>query len=91
MNPLELGLVAGGGALGSLAAIGIPGTIGHRFGETFPYGTLIVNVTSCLAIAFFATFTRTEGRILVWPEWRLAIMTGFCGGYTTFSSFSLQR
>jgi CrcB protein len=82
--------VAGGGALRSLARYWDPGTIRHRFGETFPYGTLIVNITSCLAIGFFATFTGTEGRLLVRLEWRLAVMTGSCGGYTTFSSFSLQ-
>jgi fluoride ion exporter CrcB/FEX len=47
--------VAGGGALGSLARYWHPGTIGHRFSETFPYGTLVVNMTGCLATGFFAT------------------------------------
>jgi CrcB protein len=49
-----------------------------------------VNVSGCLVIGFFATYTGTEGRLLVRPEWRLAFTAGVCGDYTTFSSFSLQ-
>ncbi len=90
MNRLHYLLVAGGGALGSVARYWLSGVVGRRFGETFPWGTLLVNVSGCLAIGFFAAFTATEGRALIRPEWRLAVMTGICGGYTTFSSFSLQ-
>jgi CrcB protein len=90
MNRLDYLLVAGGGALGSIARYWLSGIVGRRFGETFPYGTLLVNVSGCLAIGFFAAYTGTEGRVLMRPEWRLAFMTGVCGGYTTFSSFSLQ-
>jgi CrcB protein len=90
MNRLDYLLVAGGGALGSIARYWLSGVVGRRFGETFPYGTLLVNVSGCLAIGFFAAYTGTEGRVLMRPEWRLAFMTGVCGGYTTFSSFSLQ-
>jgi CrcB protein len=90
MHRLDYWLVAGGGALGSVARYWLSGVIGRRFGETFPYGTLLVNVTGCLAIGFFAAYTGTEGRLLVRPEWRIAFMAGVCGGYTTFSSFSLQ-
>ena len=90
MNRLDYLLVAGGGALGSMARYWLSGVVGRRFGETFPYGTLLVNVSGCLAIGFFAAYTGTEGRVLLRPEWRLAFMTGVCGGYTTFSSFSLQ-
>jgi CrcB protein len=90
MQRLDYVLVAGGGAIGSVARYWLSGFVGRRFSETFPWGTLIVNVTGCLAIGFFATFTGTEGRVFVRPEWRLAFMTGICGGYTTFSSFSLQ-
>jgi fluoride exporter len=90
MNRLDYLLVAGGGALGSIARYWLSGMVGRRFGETFPYGTLLVNVSGCLAIGFFAAYTGTEGRVLMRPEWRLAFMTGVCGGYTTFSSFSLQ-
>jgi len=90
MNRLDYLLVAGGGALGSVARYWLSGVVGRRFGETFPYGTLLVNVSGCLAIGFFAAYTGPEGRALIRPEWRLAFMTGICGGYTTFSSFSLQ-
>lgn len=90
MNRLSYFLVAGGGALGSVLRYWLSGIVGRRFGETFPWGTLAVNVSGCLAIGFFAAFTGTEGRALVRPEWRLAFMTGVCGGYTTFSSFGLQ-
>ena len=90
MHRLDYWLVAGGGALGSVARYWLSGLIGRRFGETFPYGTLLVNVSGCLVIGFFATYTGLEGRVLVRPEWRLAVMAGVCGGFTTFSSFSLQ-
>ena len=66
------------------------GVIANRFGQSFPWGTLVVNVTGCFIIGLFATLTATEGRWLVGPFGRNFFMTGVCGGYTTFSSFSLQ-
>src|SRR4051794_3905198 len=90
MHRFDYLLVASGGALGSVARYWLSGVVGRRFGETFPYGTLLVNVSGCLVIGFFATYTGTEGRLLVRPEWRLAFMAGVCGGFTTFSSFCLQ-
>ena len=90
MNSLNYLLVAGGGALGSVGRYWLSGIVGRHFGDTFPYGTLLVNVSGCLVIGFLAAYTGTEGRVLMRPEWRLALMTGVCGGYTTFSSFGLQ-
>jgi CrcB protein len=83
-------LVALGGALGSVARYGASGLAARWFGETFPWGTLLVNVSGSLVIGFFATFTGTEGRWLVSPTIRTLFMVGICGGFTTFSSFSLQ-
>src|SRR5262245_30342565 len=59
-------------------------------GETFPWGTLIVNVVGSFIIGFFATLTGPDGRIFVGTTARQFVMAGLCGGYTTFSSFSLQ-
>ncbi len=59
-------------------------------GETFPWGTLIVNVVGSLIIGFFATITGPDGRLLVGTIPRQFVMIGICGGYTTFSSFSIQ-
>jgi CrcB protein len=59
-------------------------------GPTFPWGTLIVNVAGSLVIGFFAAMTGPDGRWLVSSTTRQFVMVGFCGGYTTFSSFSLQ-
>jgi len=82
--------VAIGGALGSVGRYWLSGLIADRFGSTFPWGTIIVNITGCLVIGFFNTLTGTEGRWLVSPAARTFFMIGICGGYTTFSSFSLQ-
>lgn len=86
-NPLWIGL---GSAFGGLGRYWLSGWIAQRFGETFPWGTLFVNVSGSLAIGIFATLTAPEGRWLVAPSFRLFFMAGVCGGYTTFSSFSLQ-
>ena len=66
------------------------GLAAHHIGETFPWGTLIVNVTGSFVIGFFATLTGPDGRVFVGSKARQFVMTGICGGYTTFSSFSLQ-
>ena len=82
--------IALGGALGSVARYGASSLIARWFGETFPLGTLAVNVTGSLIIGFFAALTGPDGRLLVSPDARTFVMVGICGGYTTFSSFSLQ-
>jgi CrcB protein len=83
-------LIALGGALGSALRFFLSGTVANHFGETFPWGTLLINVSGSLVIGFIATLTGPEGRWFVGGDTRLFLMTGICGGYTTFSSFSLQ-
>ena len=83
-------LVGVGSAIGGIMRFWASGVIANRFGQSFPWGTLVVNVTGCFIIGLFATLTATEGRWLVGPFGRNFFMTGICGGYTTFSSFSLQ-
>ncbi|MSU69923.1 MAG: fluoride efflux transporter CrcB [Opitutaceae bacterium] len=83
-------LIAVGGALGSVARFFLSGVVANQFGATFPWGTIIVNVTGSFIIGFFATLTGPEGRLFLSGNTRQFFMTGVCGGYTTFSSFSLQ-
>ncbi len=66
------------------------GVIARTFGETFPWGTIIVNASGSLIIGFLATLMSPDGRLLVPPDARAFLTLGLCGGYTTFSSFSLQ-
>jgi len=82
--------IALGGALGSVARFWLSGAVGQRVGETFPWGTILVNVTGSFVIGAFATMTGPESRWLASPSLRQFFMIGVCGGYTTFSSFSLQ-
>ena len=65
-------------------------TVAERIGETFPWGTIIINVIGSFIIGFFATLTGPDGRLLVGSTTRQFVMIGLCGGFTTFSSFSLQ-
>jgi CrcB protein len=82
--------IAIGSALGGMARYGCSGLAARLIGETFPWGTIIVNVLGSLIIGFFATLTGPDGRIFADTLTRQFVMIGFCGGYTTFSSFSLQ-
>ena len=82
--------VALGGALGSVGRFWLSGFVATRYGETFPMGTLVVNVSGSLVIGFLAALSAPEGRWLPSPGFRPFLMIGVCGGYTTFSSFSLQ-
>ena len=79
-----------GGALGSGARFWASGFVAQRFGEIFPLGTLFVNVSGSLLIGFLAAFTEPGSGLLVSPRIRQFLLIGICGGYTTFSSFSLQ-
>src|SRR5690348_8608943 len=57
-------------------------------GPVFPYGTLIINLTGSFIVGWFMIWT-TE-RVLVDPRWRLLVVVGFCGGFTTFSSYAFE-
>ena len=82
--------IAIGSGIGGVARYACSGLVARLIGETFPWGTLIVNVSGSFAIGFFATLTDPEGRYYFGSPARQFVMTGICGGYTTFSSFSLQ-
>lgn len=85
--PIALG-IAVFGALGALARYGVDGLSRQRLGTGFPWGTFTVNVVGSLAIGL--VFALVLGRADV-PDWlKLSLTTGFLGGFTTFSAFSLQ-
>ncbi|MEO6871784.1 MAG: fluoride efflux transporter CrcB [Chthoniobacterales bacterium] len=79
-----------GGALGSGARFWASGLVAERYGAFFPLGTLFVNVTGSFVIGFTAALMMPGGPLLVSPRIREFLLIGLCGGYTTFSSFSLQ-
>lgn len=82
--------IAVGSALGGMARFWCSGLAARLLGETFPWGTLLVNVFGSFVIGFFATITGPDGRVFADTLTRQFVMIGLCGGYTTFSSFSLQ-
>jgi CrcB protein len=79
-----------GSALGGAMRYFISGVVAAQVGETFPWGTILINITGSAVIGFFATLTGPDGRVFVSTELRQFVLVGICGGYTTFSSFSLQ-
>jgi CrcB protein len=82
-----------GGALGSMLRFGLGGWIdsgAQKSGVIFPWGTIIVNITGCFIIGFIYSISASEGRLMLSSLTRQFIMIGILGGYTTFSSFSLQ-
>jgi CrcB protein len=83
-------LLALGGALGTVARYSLNGWVLNLAGSTFPWGTLVINVSGSFAIGFFATLTEPGGRVYASPASRQFFMVGICGGFTTFSAFSLQ-
>jgi len=87
---LNYALIAIGSAVGGVARYWASGAIDNRVGHSFPWGTLVVNVSGSFVIGFFAAITAPEGRWFVGSYARNFFMIGVCGGYTTFSSFSLQ-
>ena len=83
-------LVALGGAIGSIARLWLAVKVGLLTGLRFPWGTILVNILGSLVIGFVATFTGPSGRMVVPVEAQAFVMVGLCGGFTTFSAFSLQ-
>ena len=82
--------VALGGALGTTARYWLSGVVARSVGETFPWGTMVINISGSFVIGFFGALTGPDGRWFVGSNARQFVMIGICGGYTTFSSFSLQ-
>ena len=85
---MKIFLIALFGAIGTLARYGLQGVVQVRAGGTYPYGTLIVNLSGCLLLGFIGQLTLN--RMLISSELRIAIAVGFFGGYTTFSSFGWE-
>lgn len=77
-----------GAVVGGCARYFLSGFVARHFSTTFPYGTLIVNITGSLILGFFLIYS-TE-RVLLDPRWRLLVAIGFCGSYTTFSSYAFE-
>jgi CrcB protein len=87
MNYLLVGV---GGAIGSIARYAVTLATVALWGESFPWGTILINVTGSFLIGWFAALTMPDGPSPAGPGMRVFVMVGLCGGYTTFSSFSLQ-
>ncbi|HLK24784.1 MAG TPA: fluoride efflux transporter CrcB [Caulobacteraceae bacterium] len=82
--------IAAGSAIGGVARYALSNLVADMLGGTFPLGTLIVNITGSFVIGFFATLAGPDGRLLAPADIRQFVIVGLCGGYTTFSAFSLQ-
>ncbi len=85
---MQILLIAIFGAIGTLARYGLQGLVQVRMGSTFPYGTLLINLTGCFFLGLIGQYTLN--RMVITPELRMAIAVGFFGGYTTFSSFGWE-
>ncbi len=83
-------VVALGSAAGGVARYGVGLWAARAWGVAFPWGTLLINVTGSFIISLFGTLTVAHGPLPASTAWRSFVMVGFCGGFTTFSSFSLQ-
>ncbi|HZS71539.1 MAG TPA: fluoride efflux transporter CrcB [Candidatus Acidoferrum sp.] len=85
---MRLTLIAIFGAIGTLARYGLQGFVQVRAAGTFPYGTLLINLSGCFLLGLIGQFTLN--RLVIPADWRVAIAVGFFGGYTTFSSFGWE-
>ena len=77
-----------GGVVGTVARYLLSGIVYQIFGTSFPCGTLVVNLIGCFVIGFLATIA--EEKFLLGPNARFLLMVGFCGAFTTFSTFMLE-
>jgi CrcB protein len=82
-------IIALGGALGSVARYGAQMYVLRTYPTLFPLGTFLVNISGCLLIGIF--FALAERNNILTPDWRFFLITGLCGGYTTFSTFALEN
>lgn len=82
-----LGLAVGG-VLGTFARYALAGLVYRVLGTNFPYGTMVVNLLGCFLVGLFATLA--DEKFLLGPEARMLLMIGFCGAFTTFSTFILE-
>lgn len=80
--------IAFGAVVGATARYLISGYIAKLFPSSFPYGTLLINVSGSLLLGFYLVWTSE--RVLIDPRWRLLVAIGFCGSYTTFSSYAFE-
>ena len=87
MTYLWVGL---GGAIGSIGRYWLAMVVTMITGPAFPWGTILINIVGSFIIAFFGTLTGGGGAVTVPTDARAFVMVGICGGFTTFSSFSLQ-
>lgn len=81
-------IVFAGGGIGSVARFAVAAWIGQRWGRSFPLGTFVVNVTGSFLIGLLMTLMAE--RFLESPQWRLLLVVGGLGGYTTFSTFEYE-
>lgn len=82
--------IALGSGIGGIARFGCTEVAAWLFGRAFPWGILFINAFGSFVIGFFFTYSGPDGRLLMSSTTRQFVMTGLCGGYTTFSSFSLD-
>jgi fluoride exporter len=83
-------VVALGSAVGGVSRFWLSGVLAERYGNWFPFNTLVINISGSFVIGFVAAISASDSRFMVSPSARTFLMVGVCGGYTTFSSFSLQ-
>ncbi|HEY6999145.1 MAG TPA: fluoride efflux transporter CrcB [Candidatus Binatia bacterium] len=77
-----------GGVLGANARYLVTGWAANKFGTVFPYGTFIINMSGAIVLGFLMAFL--QDRAFIHPNYRLFFATGFCGAYTTFSTFTYE-